>query len=66
MSWTWRAFGLAVWLAGVTAAALLAGAPWTGLNSSEQNADDRDTRVGDRAERSETRVEAGASRASQR
>jgi hypothetical protein len=30
MSLTWLAFGLAVWLAGATAAALLAGALWTG------------------------------------
>jgi hypothetical protein len=43
MSWAWLAFGLAVWLAGITAAALLAGAHETGRNSSEQNEDDRDT-----------------------
>ena len=42
MSWTWLTLGLAVWLAGITAAALLAGAPRTGRKSSEQNDDDRD------------------------
>ena len=42
MSWAWLALGLAVWLAGITAAALLAGARITGRNSSEQNDDDRD------------------------
>ena len=44
MSWAWLALGLAVWLAGITAAALLAGARRTGRNSSS-----RMTTIGTRA-----------------